>query len=65
MSEIYYNADEAAKYIKRNSAAAVRKLAARRKIPFRKPSGRLIFLKSELDQWIQDAPGVKPEDIDR
>jgi excisionase family DNA binding protein len=64
MSEVYYSTDEAAEYVKR-TAPAVRKLAQRRRIPFRKASGRLMFLKSELDQWIQDAPGVKPEDIDR
>ena len=43
--------------------AAVRNLVARRKIPFRKPGGRLIFIKSEIDGWIRDSSGVKLDQI--
>jgi len=62
MNETYFDTNECAIYIKR-TPPAVRKLVDRRRIPFRKPSGRLIFLKSELDKWIQGAPGVKVDDI--
>jgi hypothetical protein len=45
------------------SPAAIRNLVLRRKIPFRKPAGRLIFIRTEIEQWIMDSPGVRPEDI--
>lgn len=59
--EIFTTA-EAAEYIKR-SPGAVRNLVMRRAIPFRKPGGRLMFLRSELVEWIMDAPGVRLEDL--
>ena len=43
--------------------SAIRNLVLRRKIPFRKPGGRLMFIRSELIQWIQQAPGLSIEDI--
>lgn len=45
------------------SAAAIRNLVARRQIPFRKPGGRLMFLRSEVELWINDAPGVSLDEI--
>ncbi|MFZ2634407.1 MAG: helix-turn-helix domain-containing protein [Desulfosalsimonadaceae bacterium] len=42
---------------------AVRKLITRRKIPFRKPGGRLVLLRSEIRAWVKSAPGVKPDQI--
>jgi hypothetical protein len=35
----------------------------RKKIPFRKPGGRLLFLRSEIEQWIELAGGVRLEEI--
>jgi excisionase family DNA binding protein len=58
----YMTVDELALYIKR-SRGAIRNLVLRRVIPYRKPAGRLIFLKEEIDQWVQDAPGKKLEEI--
>ena len=43
--------------------AAVRNLTYRRKIPYRKPAGRLIFLRSEVESWISNAPGLSLEQI--
>ena len=42
---------------------AVRNLVLRQAIPFRKPAGRLVFLKSEIEQWIDAAPGVTLDDL--
>jgi len=64
MDQIYFNTDECAAFIHR-SPGAIRNLVVRREIPFRKPAGRLIFLKSEIEQWIENAPGLKLEEIER
>lgn len=63
MQEMLY-LPEAADYLER-SEAAIRNLVARRKIPFRKVAGRLVFLRNEIDQWIMDSPGVTIEDLRR
>lgn len=44
---------------------ATRKLISRRKIPFRRVGGRIVFLKEELEDWIKNAPGVKPHEVNR
>jgi predicted DNA-binding transcriptional regulator AlpA len=46
------------------SAGAIRNLVLRKQIPHRKPSGRLLFIRSEIEKWIVNAPGVRPEDIE-
>jgi hypothetical protein len=58
----YLNIDELSIYIKR-SKGAIRNLVLRRAIPFRKPAGRLLFLKSEIDLWIQRSPGKSLDEI--
>jgi len=60
----YFSTAEASRFIKR-SPAALRNLVLRRAIPYRKPGGRLLFIKSELEAWVQDAPGVSMDDIER
>ena len=59
---VFMDTDEAAAFIKR-TPKAIRNLVARRKIPFRKPGGRLVFLREELEQWIQSAPGITIEQV--
>lgn len=59
----YLTTKECADLINRTSAA-VRNLVLRRQIPFRKPSGRLLFLRSEIEKWIDDSPGVKIKDLE-
>lgn len=54
--------EEAAEYLLR-TPSALRNLVMRRKIPYRKVGGRLVFLKEELDRYIQEAPGVRLEDV--
>jgi predicted DNA-binding transcriptional regulator AlpA len=46
------------------SPPAIRNLVLRRAIPYRKVAGRLIFLREEILKWIEDAPGVRPEDLE-
>ena len=62
MSTEIMNTEQAGKLINR-TPSAVRNLVLRRKIPFRKPAGRLVFLRSELEQWVRDAPGLTFEEL--
>ncbi|MFC1886057.1 helix-turn-helix domain-containing protein [Thermodesulfobacteriota bacterium] len=59
----YLNTEECGDYLKR-SPGAIRNLVMRRKIPFRKPGGRLMFLKAEIDDWIENSPGLKVGELD-
>jgi len=59
----YMTTNECGKLIGR-SPGAVRNLVLRRRIPFRKPGGRLVFLKSEIEKWIERSPGIKIEDLE-
>jgi len=43
---------------------AIRNLVMRRLIPYRKPGGRLIFLRSEIEKWVEKAPGLKLENLE-
>lgn len=58
----YMNIDELAFYLKR-SRGAIRNLVLRGAIPYRKPAGRLIFLKNEIDGWVQMAFGKTLDEI--
>lgn len=61
MSE-YLTVEELSEYLKR-TPGAIRNLVLRRKVPYRKPGGRLLFEKSEIDRWIKEAPGISYEEI--
>jgi len=58
----YLNSQEAGELIRR-SPGAVRNLVLRKQIPFRKVAGRLVFLRSELERWVERSPGVKLEEV--
>ena len=58
----YLNTKKCGEMIDR-SPGAVRNLVMRKAIPFRKPGGRLVFLRSEIEKWIESAPGVRLEQI--
>ncbi len=60
----YLTAKECAELIGR-TPGAVRNLVMRRVIPFRKPAGRLMFLRSEIERWIEDAPGITIDEISK
>ncbi|MFC1888846.1 helix-turn-helix domain-containing protein [Thermodesulfobacteriota bacterium] len=53
----YLSCREAAEYLRRSSGA-IRNLVMRRAIPFHKPGGRLLFVKSELDDWVRRSDGL-------
>jgi excisionase family DNA binding protein len=53
----YLTVTELAEYVRR-SPGAIRNLVLRRAIPFRKPAGRLLFVKEEIDQWITGSAGI-------
>jgi excisionase family DNA binding protein len=59
----YLTIFELSKYIKR-SAGAIRNLVLRRKIPYRKVGGRLLFDKDEIDKWIKTSEGISLEEIE-
>lgn len=59
----HLNTKEAGLFIGKRSPAAVRNLVLRKQIPFRKVGGRLLFIRSELEKWIMDSPGVRLEEI--
>ena len=58
----YLGTKGCADYIRR-SPGAVRNLVMRKAIPYRKLGGRLIFLRDEIDRWIENADGVTFEDL--
>ena len=58
----YLTVKDLSEYLQR-SPGALRNLVLRRKIPFRKAGGRLIFLKSEIDLWVKSSPGISLEDL--
>lgn len=41
----------------------IRNMVLRKRIPFRKVAGRLLFINSELEALIENAPGLRLEDI--
>lgn len=56
--------EQAAEYLTK-SPGAIRNLVMRRKIPYRKVSGRLYFFQDELDRWLDNSPGVRLEDLSK
>jgi predicted DNA-binding transcriptional regulator AlpA len=40
------------------SEAAVSMLVFRKRIPHRKPAGRIIFLRDEIEEWVRSTGGV-------
>ena len=61
-SKRYLNTVECADLLSR-SPAAIRNLVLRRKIPFRKPGGRLVFVRGEIEEWIEKAPGISLNEL--
>jgi hypothetical protein len=53
---------EAGRFLKR-SPAAVRNMVHRQVIPYRKVSGRLIFIREELEEWVRMSPGVSLDEL--
>jgi hypothetical protein len=58
----FLTTNECAVFIGR-TPGAVRNLVLAGKIPYRKPAGRLMFLRTEVESWIENAPGKRLEDF--
>lgn len=43
--------------------AGIYKMVARQAIPYRKKGKKLLFLRSELEQFLRELPGLKLEDL--
>ena len=63
MEKKYLNTKQLAEYIGR-SPKAIRDMVFRRDIPFRKPGGRLLFAKNEIDNWIESSDGISLSELD-
>ncbi len=57
-----FTTEECAQFIG-HTPGAVRNLVRKCAIPYRKPGGRLMFLRREIEQCIENAPGLKLEDM--
>jgi excisionase family DNA binding protein len=58
----YLTIFECAEYLKR-SPGSIRNLVMQRRIPYRKPAGRLLFDLEEIDRWVQWSEGMSLEKI--
>lgn len=61
MSTVFLDIKETSRKLSR-SPGAIRNLVMRRRIPFRKAGGRLMFIEHEIEKWIQESPGLTLED---
>lgn len=61
----YLTAEECGTYLGGRTPGAIRNLVLRGHIPYRKAGGRLVFIRKELDAWIEGAPGRKIKDLDQ
>jgi excisionase family DNA binding protein len=60
--EKYFTVKQVSDYLNR-SPGAIRNLVLRRAIPYRKPAGRLLFDRDEIDQWIKNSEGISLEEL--
>jgi len=60
MQQHYFTTKQLSQYIGR-SPQAIRDLVCRKAIPYRKPAGRLLFKKDEIDRWIDMSGGLTIE----
>jgi predicted DNA-binding transcriptional regulator AlpA len=60
----YLSTNEVSEKIGR-TPGAVRNLVYRKRIPYRKPAGKLVFLRKEIEQWIENTNGLNGGDIMR
>jgi hypothetical protein len=61
-TERYFTVNQISHYLNR-SPGAVRNLVLRRAIPYRKPAGRLLFDRYEIDKWIRACEGISVEEL--
>lgn len=61
-AERYFTVNQISNYLNR-SPGAIRNLVLRRAIPYRKPAGRLLFDRLEIDLWIKKSGGIGSEQL--
>lgn len=62
MDKKFLDTNECAKLINR-TPGSVRRLVMRGLIPFKKPGGRLMFPRSEIERWIEASPGMSVDEV--
>jgi excisionase family DNA binding protein len=62
MDSPHFTTEQVAEYLRR-TPGAIRNLVLRRAIPFRKPAGRLLFIKEEIDLWIRNSEGLSLDEL--
>ena len=62
LNKKFFRTSHTAEYLT-STEGAIRNLVLRRKIPFRKAAGRLFFIKDEIEKWIEEAPGVRLQEL--
>ncbi len=58
----YFDLQRLSEYIFR-SKGAIRNLVLRRQIPYKKPAGRLLFIREEIDEWILASEGMSFNEV--
>ena len=58
----YFNVDEAADFTGR-TPDAIRRMVERGQIPYRKWGKRVIFVREELEEFLDNLPGLRPADV--
>jgi len=64
MDQEYLNTKELSQLIRR-SPQAIRVMVCRRKIPFVKPDGRLLFIREEIEKWMRAGKGLSFEEYSK
>ncbi len=58
MPEELLTSAEVAVLLRRKTPAAIRNMVLRRQIPYRKVGGKLLFIKREIMEMVERAPGM-------
>ena len=58
----FLNASEVAELLRR-SEAAIRQMTYRRQLPCRRLGRRVVYIRSEIEQIIDQSPGVRPDEV--
>jgi excisionase family DNA binding protein len=58
----YLNTNEAALFLGR-TPKAIRRMVERGQIPFRRWGKRIVFVREELEEFVNALPGMRPADI--
>jgi excisionase family DNA binding protein len=46
-----------------HSSRAIRALVSRRRIPFRRQGARILFVRREIEEWIDSLPGLSLQEL--